>query len=266
MIIKKEMMIMQIMDIDINDIHQDINQPRRFFDANLIEELAQSLKLYGILQPLIVKENHQGYIIIAGERRFRAAQAAGLSHLPCIIREKDSMSVSLIENIQREQLSPLDEAVAIKEYMLQKGLTQSQAAAELSKSRSYIANRLRLLKLDKQTISALQSNLITEGHAKTVLGVQSPAERDMIVKRILRDGLSVRETEKMVRESKKSKNYQSEDTASHELRTAEDELTEILGTKVTINGSSAKGSIQIEYYSKDQLLELSDILLGLREK
>ena len=256
-------MIMQIMDIDINDIQQDINQPRRVFDQTLIDELAMSLKMYGILQPLIVKQHQQGYIIIAGERRYRAALVAGLSHLPCIIREKDSMSVSLIENIQREQLSPLDEAVAIKEYMFQKGLTQSQAASELSKSRSYIANRLRLLRLDKQTLTALQSNLITEGHAKTVLGVQSPAERDRIVKRILRDGLSVRETEKMVRDSKKSK---SEDTASQELRSAEEELTDILGTKVMINGSSSKGCIQIEYYSKDQLLELSDILLGLRER
>ena len=259
-------MIMQIMDIDINDIQQDINQPRRFFDENLIEELAQSLKLYGILQPLIVKRHQQGYIIIAGERRFRAAQIAGLSHLPCIIREKDSMSVSLIENIQREQLSPLDEAVAIKEYMLQKGLTQSQAAAELSKSRSYIANRLRLLKLDKETITALQKNLITEGHAKTVLGVPGLADSDRIVKRILSEGLSVRETEKMVRDSKKSRAYQSEDTASQEIRSAEEELTDILGTKVKINGSSAKGSIEIEYYSRDQLLELSDILLGLRER
>ncbi len=254
------------MDININDINQDINQPRRYFDEALINELARSIKLYGILQPLIVKEHQKGYLIIAGERRYRAALIAGLLYIPCIIREKDSMTVSLIENIQREQLSPLDEAVALKEYMLQKDITQSEAASHLSKSRSYIANRLRLLKLDKDTITALENNLISEGHAKTLLGIQKLSDRDKIVKKILSEGLSVRQTEKMVRQSKKATLDQNEDIDSQEMMSAEQELTEIFGTKVTINGSNVKGQIQIEYYSKDQLLEISDILLSLKEK
>lgn len=250
----------KVKDIDIKAIINDENQPRKSFDEGSINELSSSIKKYGIIQPIAVFQDGQKYRIIAGERRYRAAIKAGLNKVPCIIRESnDIREVSILENIQRESLNPIEEARAIKSLMEEKNLNQNDIASILSKSRSYIANILRLLKLDTDTITLIERGLISEGHGKALLSIKEDLKRREIVKKILEEKISVRETEKLAKELKKEK-ISSKDIF---LKDIENRLSDLIGTKVFIEGNSNKGKLSIEFYSENQLEGIIEQLFSL---
>lgn len=249
-----------ITNIDIKDIKTDKNQPRKTFAEESIEELSKSISKYGIIQPIVVFKEDEKYRIIAGERRYRAAIKAGLKSIACIVREKsDIEEISIIENIQREDLNPIEEAKAIKKLMEKKNLNQDEIAKLLSKSRSYIANILRLLKLDMNTITLLEGGYISEGHGKALLSIKEDKKRKEIANKILKEGISVRETEKIAKEIRKSKSKKSNgDIFKKDI---ENRLSDIMGTKVHID--EGKGKISIDYYSEDHMQGIIELLFSL---
>lgn len=254
------MIAIKLENIPIKEIYPRKDQPRKSFDKNTLDELATSIKKYGILQPIIVSKAEDGYAIIAGERRYQAAKLANLHNLPCIVKDKsNTREIALIENLQRENLKPIEEAKAIHTFMKESKLSQSDMASILAKSRSYIANRLRLLNLDEFTASQLETRAISEGHAKTLLGIADEKKRQALTQKIINEGLSVRQTEEQVR---KSKPYKKSSEDVH-IKEAMDKLTDILQTKVSLKGTQAKGTLTIEYYNKDQLNELVEKLFSL---
>ena len=274
------MKTIKLINIPIEVIYPNNSQPRKYFDNQALLELSQSIQEYGILQPIIVSKEANRYIIIAGERRYRAAKLLKLTTLPCLVHQSSQIKViSIIENLQREDLSPMEEATAISEYMKESVISQSDMATILSKSRSYIANSLRLLKLDEFTASHLRNKKLSEGHAKTLLGVKEQKKRVELVNRIIKEGLSVRATEKYVRQAncKLSKKLEKNSNENLEIdlkdtnekleniyiEEAMDRLIDILGTKVHISGSQQKGSLVIDYYDKDQLFDLVEKLYSL---
>lgn len=236
--------------IDIDKIKPDENQPRKIFDEKELQSLAQSIDRYGLLQPIIVRKMDEKYIIIAGERRYRALKILEKTKAPCI--EKNSYNykeISLIENIQREDLSPIEEAEALSDLLTEKGYTHEQLGKIVGKSRSYISNKLRLLNLDDKTKSLLKQNKIAEGHARALLGEKNDEKRKSLARQILKEGLNVRRTEKKVKKHK-SENIQ-------ELTHIKDVMEDFLSTKVTIEISEKKGQMIIEFYSIDQLEEIA---------
>jgi len=247
-------------NIPIKEIYPRKDQPRKSFDKNALDELATSIKKYGILQPIIVSKAEDGYAIIAGERRYQAAKLINIDYLPCIIQDSaNTREIALIENLQRENLNPIEEAKAIHSFMKDSKVSQADMAIILAKSRSYIANRLRLLKLDDFTAFHLESKKISEGHAKSLLGINNEKTRKSLIDKIIKEGLSVRQTEEQVRKLKTKKNT-LEDV---HIKEALDKLTDILETKVTLKGSQKKGTLLIEYYNKDQLYDLVEKLFSL---
>ncbi len=257
------MKTIKLVNIKIEEIYPRNNQPRKYFDDDAILELSKSIEKHGILQPIIVSKESRGYAIIAGERRYRAAKMSKLESLPCIVRQNtNTKEIAIIENIQRENLSPMEEASAINDYMKEYSISQSDMAQILSKSRSYIANRLRILSLDEYTASQLNNNKLSEGHAKTLLGIKDEKKRKELANKIIKEGLSVRATESYVRQSKKviQKDKTSEDIY---IKEAMDKLIDILGTKVYLGGNDKQGCLVIEYYNKDQLFDLVEKLYSL---
>ena len=246
--------------VDIYMVEPDRNQPRKTFDAEKLQELADSVKQYGVLQPLLVQKEPDYYRIIAGERRWRAARLAGLTEIPVIVKNfsaQDSMAVALIENLQRQNLNPMEESMAYQKLLTEFSLTQEQVAAKLGKSRSAIANSLRLQNLAEPVQKSLSEGLISPGHAKVLLGVNDAAEQNKLAVRVIAENLSVRELEKIVaqkseakKEVKKKKEDREQDLAS---KIAEDRMKELLGTRVTISRGARKGKIEIEYYSEEDL-------------
>ena len=246
--------------VDIYMVEPDRNQPRKTFDAEKLQELADSVKQYGVLQPLLVQKEPDYYRIIAGERRWRAARLAGLTEIPIIVKNfsaQDSMAVALIENLQRQNLNPMEESMAYQKLLTEFSLTQEQVAAKLGKSRSAIANSLRLQNLAEPVQKSLSEGLISPGHAKVLLGVNDAAEQNKLAVRVIAENLSVRELEKIVaqktetkKEVKKKKDDREQDLAS---KIAEDRMKELLGTRVTISKGARKGKIEIEYYSEEDL-------------
>ena len=244
-------------------------QPRKSFDDGELEELANSIREHGVIQPIIVEEAEDGnFIIIAGERRSRAAKIAGLRKIPAIIRkysDEKRMIVSLIENIQRSDLNPMEEAAAYKRLMDLTGFPQDEVAAQVGKNRSTVANALRLLKLPQEMQESIRNGDLSPGHARAVLSITGAKNQEILFREILKKGFSVREAEKRAAllndQGKKSKKTMpSINGRSPELIAMEDKFLNRLGTKVKINGNLEKGTIEIDYYSMEDLDRLYEIL------
>lgn len=259
----------RVMEIEINRIDPNPNQPRQEFNEMALQELADSISIHGVIQPLLITRGDSGrYTIIAGERRWRAARIAALDKVPAILKEYDAqelMEVSLIENLQREDLNPVEEAEAIRILMDAHGLTQEQVAERVGKSRSAVANALRLLSLQPEILKMLKEGAISPGHARALLSLDDEEARLSLAKDIRDKGLSVRQVEALV--SKKASDKNGESVSSlrprdMHLTAAEDDLRKSLGTKVSIVGSAKRGRISIEYYSQEDLDRLFAIMTG----
>lgn len=253
--------------IDINDIKPNRNQPRKRFDADRLQELADSISEHGVIQPLIVRLADNGYELVAGERRWRAARLAGLKSVPCLLRElteEENALVAIIENMQREDLNPVEEAEGLNRMIDNFGLTQEQVSKSVGKSRPYITNSLRLLKLPAEIKEMLSQGSLTAGHGRALLSVSQEKEQLTIAHKIVAEGLSVRLVEAMVQKKQGTKapahKHAERDANMLQL---ERELKEKLGTKVKINMSGKKGKIEIEYYSREELERLIELLRSL---
>ena len=245
--------------LSISQVEPGLNQPRKRFDPEALEDLAQSIRQHGILQPLTVRRLASGYYqIIAGERRWRAAKQAGLLEVPvCIIEADDRkvMELGLIENLQREDLNPAEEARGFRSLMEDYGLTQEQVAERMGKSRPAIANTLRLLALPEEVTTMLEEGVLSAGHARAILGLPSPAHQIQCAKKVVAEGLSVRQTEALVKtmaRTKTEKKPLSDDIALY-LGEAEKKLSGSLGRKVKISHKGKKGRIELEYYDPEDL-------------
>lgn len=260
-----------ILFLDLNDIKPNAKQPRKNFDDDKIEELARSIEAHGVIQPIMVRPSGEGYEIVAGERRWRAARKASLKQIPCIIRElseEQNMLVAIIENMQREDLNPVEEADAINQMITTFGLTQDEVSKSVGKSRPYITNALRLLKLPGEIQDMLIQGTLTGGHARALAGVKENNKQVQLAGRIVKEGLSVRETETLVNKENEGlgkKPVKSKTRSKNkELAYMEEELKAALGTRVSINAGPRRGKIEIEYYSRDELERLLEILLSLK--
>jgi len=250
----------------INEIKPNQSQPRKEFGEDAISELAASIKEKGILQPLVVRTIETGYEIIAGERRWRAAQRAGITRVPVIIKEasdREVMELALIENLQREDLNPIEEAVAYQHLIEEFELTHEDVSRQIGKERSTITNQLRLLRLPEEAKAALIAGDITAGHARAILSIESPAEAREALNAIQKQRLSVRNTEQLIKNiSKRKKKDVNTGTEDIYLRQVIDELKNALSTQVRIVDKQGKGKIEIDYYSNDELERLTSILKG----
>jgi ParB family transcriptional regulator, chromosome partitioning protein len=250
------------------------NQPRKRFDETALGELAESIRTNGIIQPIVVEEDGTGsYLIIAGERRFRAASIAGLREVPVVVRrysEKQKLEIALIENVQREDLNPLEEAEAYRSLMELTGANQEDVAARVGKNRSTVANALRLLKLPPSMLPSIENGSITPGHARAILSVLNPADQQILFDRAVAEGLSVREAERLAGDLNAGKRPKPATTAHREksrdpeLQAMEEKLISALGTKVSIEGGAKKGEIRISYFSLDDLNRVYEIISGGR--
>ena len=260
----------QILILSIHDVEPNRNQPRKQFDEDAIEELADSIKQYGVIQPLIVQKKDKYYEIIAGERRWRAAKMAGIKEIPVIIKDysdQQVMEISLIENIQREDLNPIEEAMAYKNLMEEFHLKQDEIAEKVSKSRTTVTNSMRLLKLDKRVQQMMIDDMISAGHARTLITIEDPDAQYNIATKIFDEKLSVRETEKLVKLLQKPevKKEKVEKVNSFIYKDIEEKMKAILGTKVTVDHkSNNKGKISIEYYSNEELERILYLLESIK--
>lgn len=259
--------------VPLSSVEANPDQPRKEFDSATLEELALSIKEQGVLQPLLVESWASGYRIVAGERRWRAAQLAGLTEIPVLVRsftDQSRMEIALIENIQRSDLKPLEEARAYRNLMEAFNLTQDDVAKKVGKQRSTVANSLRLLRLPEEMQIALDQGSMTAGHARAVLSVTLPEGQRTLFQAILAEGLSVREAEERSQKLNAGSPVSSPRTASAvsvskrvpEIADLEQRFIERLGTKVTIKGDSRKGKIEITYVSADDLERLYEVLGG----
>lgn len=252
--------------IDIDDIKPNPNQPRKKFNAKRLEELSQSIQDNGVIQPLVVQRKGSGYELVAGERRWRASRLAGLKKVPCLIREfdeKQNLIVTIIENMQREDLDPIEEANGLQQMIHKFGFTQEQVSESLGKSRAYIANSVRLLKLPEDVQKKVSEGKISAAHGRTLLSLEDPRKQRMLAERIEKEELSVRTVEEIVKKLKeggKKKTKKPEKTKSSEIITVENDLRDLIGTKVSIVQGKKKGKIELEYYSIDELNRLIDLL------
>lgn len=253
-----------IVTLKISKVEPNRDQARKNFDDRALEELSESIKRYGVIQPIVVCKKGDYYEIIAGERRWRAAKKAGLSEIPVVIRqyeEKEKAEVSLIENIQRENLNPIEEAAAYKQLLDEYDLTQETLAERVSKSRTAIANTLRLLKLDEKVQQMVIDGKLSGGHARALLPIEGAAEQIKAANRVIDNNLNVRQTEELVRdmvkpEQKDTKKKRSAKTtaAAKEYKALESRMTEVLGTKVRVlPKEKGNGKIEINFYSEDEL-------------
>jgi len=259
--------------VPISQLRPNPNQPRKDFNPDSLAELAQSIKQKGIIQPVLVEDTGDGFLIIAGERRYRAAQMAGLTEIPVLVREfsdDDKLEIALIENLQREDLNPIEEAIAYKRLLDEKGLNQDEVADRVGKNRSTVANSLRLLKLPQDMQNSLAKGEISAGHARAILSVLNPSDQRILFSRIMQDGLSVREAEFQAGELNKGRRpvpLKEKSEAMHpqqdqpELADIEQKLIDALGTKVSIKGSMRHGKIEIAYYSMDDLERILEIIV-----
>jgi len=250
-----------IVELRINEIEPNVGQPRKFFDDEKLVQLADSIKQHGIIQPIIVKKDNNIYTIIAGERRWRAAKLAGLSRVPVLIKDftqKQVMEIALIENLQREDLNPIEEADAFLNLMNEFNLTQEQIAITIGRSRSAIANTLRLLGLSNDVKNFIISGDLTSGHARTLVIIQDEDLQKTAAEYIIQNKLSVRETENYIKHLLKNKEKKKIKIENPDFKDVEDKLKNILGTKVKLLANNNRGKITIEYYSNDELDRLLD--------
>ncbi len=257
--------------LKLNLIEPNSEQPRKNFDEESLQELADSIKQYGILQPLIVRKKGNHYEIIAGERRWRAAKLAGVTDVPVLIREYDkqqTMEIALIENVQRADLNPIEEAQAFQQLIQEFHLTQEEIANRVSKNRATITNSMRLLKLDIRVQDMLAEGKISSGHARALLGLEEGERQYQVAAKIIEEKLSVRDVEKLVKMmNRPPKEKKPEKGPDIDLiyRQVEDKLKSIMGTKVVINQKDKnKGRIEIEYYSQEELERLIELMESLR--
>ena len=256
----------RVLYIDINNIKPNVNQPRKNFDEEKIDELAASITEHGIIQPLVVRSSGATFEIVAGERRWRAARKAGLKNVPCIVKEftdEENMLIAMIENLQREDLDPIEEAQGLEVMIRHYGLTQEELSKSVSKSRPYISNALRLLKLPEEVQDLVSQGLISGGHARAIIGLSSKEKQLSICRKIIAEGLSVRDVEALVsgaagkKRAKPRVRVKDPDTARMEER-----LKAIYGTKVLIENKGKKGTITLENYSSDERDRILDMLVS----
>ena len=256
--------------LKITEVEPNREQPRKNFNEDALLELADSIKQYGVIQPLIVQKKADHYEIIAGERRWRAAKMAGIKEIPVIIKDysdQQVMEISLIENIQREDLNPIEEAMAYKNLMEEFHLKQDEIAEIVSKSRTTVTNSMRLLKLDKRVQQMMIDDMISAGHARTLITIEDPDAQYNIATKIFDEKLSVRETEKLVKLLQKPevKKEKVEKVNSFIYKDIEEKMKAILGTKVTVDHkSNNKGKISIEYYSNEELERILYLLESIK--
>lgn len=256
--------------ISINKIKSDSDQPRKAFDSEKIVELAESIKTHGIIQPLILrKESDEQYVIVAGERRWRAAKMAGIQELPAIVmdlNDKDTLEISLIENIQRQDLNPIEEAMAYKKLINDFKITQEDLSKRIGKSRVAIANTMRLMNLDTRVQQYLIEGIISEGHGKVLLGIEDKDKQYDVAQKLIDEKWSVRYLEKLVKKINENKDKAKEEeeldivTINPYYKELKDQLQNYFGTKVNISNKKNKGKIEIEYYSEDDLQRILDII------
>ncbi|MBE6965141.1 MAG: ParB/RepB/Spo0J family partition protein [Ruminococcaceae bacterium] len=257
--------------IKLSDIDPNKNQPRKLFFDDSLEELAESIRIHGILQPLALRRSEGGrYQIIAGERRFRAAKRAGLSEVPAVIVDADDRAVAelaLIENLQREDLNPVEEAEGFRALIEEFSLTQEQAAERLGKSRSSLTNAMRLLALSPEALALLREGRIERGHAKVILGLSDKNKQTEAANIVAEKGLNVRQTEELVRRMNRSLLTPPEETDSFEVdyvASLERDLTKSLGRRVKLSHGKKKGTLSLEYYGNDDLDRLIKILSKIK--
>jgi ParB family transcriptional regulator, chromosome partitioning protein len=259
--------------ININQIEPNKSQPRRNFNEDTLHELADSIKLYGIIQPLILQKRDKYYEIIAGERRWRAAKVAGLKEVPAIVKEYSSqeiVEIALIENIQREDLNPIEEAIAFQKLINEYKLKQDEVAERVSKSRTAIANSMRLLKLDKRVQQMLIDDMLSSGHARALITLEDGDLQYQVATKIFDEKLSVRETEKLVKKLLEPVKEEVEENKSKKLdfiyRDIEEKIKEIIGSKVQVKQKSEdKGKIEIEYYSKEEFERIIELFQTIKK-
>jgi ParB family chromosome partitioning protein len=262
-----------VSEVPVSALKPNPQQPRREFDETALRELAESIRQKGVLQPVLAEPSQDGtYVIIAGERRVRAARLAGLEKVPVLVRQfspDEKLEIALIENIQREDLNPIEEALAYKKLMELAGLNQEQMASRVGKDRSTIANTLRLLKLPEEAQGAVEKGTLSPGHARAILSLVNPADQQLLFKRIMDKGISVREAEELAaafsagkrQAQKPRRGSQAAARKEPEVREIEQKLIEKLGTKVDLKGNGSKGRIEIVYYSSEDLERLLEIIL-----
>ena len=260
--------------VDIQKVEPNREQPRKNFDEDALLELSDSIKQFGILQPLLVQDKKEYYEIIAGERRWRAAKMAKIKEVPVIIKnltDQEIVEISLIENIQREDLNPIEEAIAYKRLLEEFNLKQDEVAERVSKSRTAVTNSMRLLKLSDAVQQMVIDDLLTTGHARALLGIDDPEKQYATAQKIFDEKLSVRETEKLIKKMQNEKKNASkkEEPVDPKMdiiyQDLEEKLKNILGTKVIINKKNAKkGSIEIEYYSPEELDRIIELFQTIK--
>lgn len=258
--------------LKINQVEPNREQPRKHFEEDALLELADSIKQYGVLQPLLVRKRKDYYEIIAGERRWRAAKLAGVKEVPVIIKEyteQQAVEIALIENIQRENLNPIEEAMAFKKLLTEFNLKQDEVAERVSKSRTAVTNSMRLLKLGEKVQQMIIDDMITTGHARALLVIDDEEQQYLLATKIFDEKLSVRETEKLIKSLKNPKK-QVKVVKTVENAFVYDDLAEkmkrVLGTKVSISPKgNGKGKIEIEYYSDDELERMFEMITSVQK-
>lgn len=258
----------QVQIVKLTKVEPSREQPRKQFDADALQELAESIKQFGVLQPLLVQKKEDYYEIIAGERRWRASKLAGLKEVPVIVKEfteQEAVEISLIENIQREDLNPIEEAMAYKRLMEEFHLKQDAIAERVSKSRTAVTNSMRLLKLDDRVQQMLIDEMISTGHARALLALESKDAQAEAAVKVFDEKLSVRETERLVKEllNPVQKKEEKPKNQAEELvyKNLEEKIKQIIGSKVAINRrTDNKGKIEIEYYSQEELERIVELL------
>ena len=262
--------------LKIDEIEPNRLQPRKNFDEDALQELSESIKQFGLIQPIVVKKQENYYEIVAGERRWRAARIAGLKEVPVIVKEyneRESMEIAIVENLQREDLNPIEEAQTYRRLIEEFGLKQDEAAQRVSKSRTAVTNAMRLLKLDERVQQMVIDDMISGGHARTLLAIENKEEQYAMAMLVFDNKMSVRETEKLVRnylkkeEEKKTpekkEDFSQMETIYHQL---EERMKSVIGSKVAIHSRNyKKGKIEIEYYSNDELERIIDLIESVKQ-
>ena len=258
-----------VRQIPIDQIDRNENQPRKYFDEEHLEELRESIATHGVLEPIIVRPVLGRYEVVVGERRWRAAQLAGLKTIPAVVRplsDKETMEIALVENLQREDLNPIEEAEAYRRLIEEFNLTQEEVALRVGKKRSTIANSLRLLELDEELRLEVLSGRLSAGHAKVLLGIADKAKRLRLGRRVIDEGISVRALEELAKEPEVDRKPGAAKKRSSSvdplLLDVEERLQRALGTKVRVVQKSGRGRIEIEFYDEDDMERLIEMLAG----
>ena len=257
--------------VKISKIEPNREQPRPHFDEDSLLELADSIKQFGVLQPLLVQKKGDFYEIIAGERRWRAAKLAGVKEVPVIVKEytkQEIVEISIIENIQRENLNPIEEALAFKRLLTEFKLKQDEVAERVSKSRTAVTNSMRLLKLNEKVQQMIIDEMISTGHARALLAIENQEEQLALAMRVFDEKLSVRDIEKLIKSLKTpKKDVSNKKTVDHSIfyKDIEEKMQTIIGTKVAVNAKgNGKGKIEIEYYSNEELEHIFDLIMSIK--